>query len=157
MKHIKKFEGFWNKHTDRIEYEYLRMDIIENGNMKLSLTDEGKEKVKEDGINYENFIDYFDDIRANSEYVYWESIGDAGLAMSDAPCITDGYYFDDDGIFTDEKHDDSEIFWYPDYVVKDFTEELYKKGYVIFETNKPKTKEEIEKRRFKNDTKKYNL
>ena len=30
MKHLKKFEGFWGRHDDRVEYEYLILEIMEN-------------------------------------------------------------------------------------------------------------------------------
>lgn len=156
MKHLKSFESnFWGRHSDWVEYNYLNMDMVKNGDMKLTLTEEGLEKVEDEGINYDNFYDYFDDIRANSEFIYFGSLGDAGLGMTEAPGITDGYYFDDDGNIVEEN--DSEIYWYPNYIMKDFTEELSKNGSVIFSTLSPKSKEEIEQQQLKNDTKKYNL
>lgn len=56
------------------------------------------------------------------------NIGD----LSEAPCITDGYYYDDNGTITDEGHKDSARYYYPDYMVRDFCEDLKKYDEVIF-------------------------
>lgn len=153
---FKLFEDFWGRHSDWIEYRYLNLEILENGDLKIILNEDGKKEADEEGLTFQNFSDYFDDIRANSNLLYFDSIGDTGLGMSDAPCILDGYFYDDNTL---KEEDDfaTEIYWYPNYMIKDFTEELYKNGYVVFTTNNPKTNDEIEHQRLKNDLKKYNL
>lgn len=155
MKYLKTYENFWDIYAP--SGRYLEMEILKNGDLKISLTDDGILEVDETGISIDNFYDYFDDIRANSEYLYFEDLGKAGIGLTDSPGITDGYYYDDDGELTDEEHDDSSIYWYPNYIVKDFTEDLMENGYVIFNTINPKTPEEIEKAQIKWDSKKYNL
>ena len=156
MRYLTYFkESFSNFNIEH--YKYLDLEKLENGDLKIILNSDGKEEANDYGINIDNFYDYFDDVRGNSEYLFYESISDAGLGMSEAPCIIAGYYFDDNGKLTDDGHDDSEIFWYPNYMIKDFTEELVKNGFVVFQTTKPKTQEEIEKFRLKRDTEKYNL
>lgn len=155
MKYLKTYENFWDVYCP--SGRYLNMEILENGDLKISLTEEGKEEVDETGISIDSFYDYFDDIRANSEFMFFEDLGEAGLGMTSAPGITDGYYYNDNGDITDELHDDSVIYWYPNYVVKDFTEELKNNGYVIFNTIIPKTIEEIEHQKLKKKAQKYNL
>lgn len=155
MKFLKTYENFWDVYVP--SGNYLDMEILENGDLKISLTDEGKEEVEDNGIDFYKFYDLFDDIRGNSDFMFFEDLSDAGLVMTNAPGITDGYYFDDNGDITDKEHDDSVIYWYPNYVISDFTEVLKEKGYVIFNTISPKTKEEIEERKFQLNTKKYNL
>lgn len=157
MKNIKTFEAYF-KPTEITEHgHYLELEQLYNDNLKITLTPEGKEEADDVGLNYDTFSDFFDDIRANSELYYLENLGSYGLGMSDAPAITDGYYYDDDGEFTDNDHDDSQIFIYEDYYTKDFTEELYKNGYVIFNTVSPPSAEEIKKRKIDKDAIKYNL
>jgi tetratricopeptide (TPR) repeat protein len=67
---------------------------------------DGKIKVNEDDINFDNFYYYFDDIRGNSEYLYFDSLADAGIGMSDAPCITDGFWYNEDIILVEYDYDD---------------------------------------------------
>lgn len=157
MKYIKlfeDFESFWDKYE---EHQYLDLDIMENGDLKIILNSDGKEEAEDSGIDYNRFYDFFDDISANSDMKYYDDMGDTGLGMSSAPCIITGYEYDDNGNIVIEETGDTGIYWYPEYMVKDFTEELVKKGYVIFTTYHPKTKEEIEKRKLEKDTKKYNI
>jgi len=160
MRNIKTFERFFqlnemymSKHNGR----YLEVEQIENGDLKITLTSDGKQEAYDEGLTIFNFSDFFDDIRANSELYFLEDLSEYELGMSSAPAITDGYYYDDDGKFTDEDHEDSEIFIYGDYMIKDFTKELYDNGYVIFTTNGKKTTEEIEEYKTNKEAKKYNL
>ena len=157
---ITKFRIFENTDQEEtlIEGKYLKLNRMKNGNLKIILTPDGKEMVEEDGMNEDNFDDYFDDIRGNSEYVYFINLSVAGIGMSDAPCITDGYYYDDDGNLTDYDHiEDSEIFYYPNYITKIFTDELIENGFVIFVTNGKNTPEEVEEIKNKREINKYNL
>lgn len=151
---ITKFRLFENEGDGKFEYQgrYLNLQKLDTGNLKIILTDDGREEMEE---GKDDFSDLFDDIRSNSDYLYWESIGDAGLGMSDAPCITDGYYFDDNGDLTEG--DDSEIFWFPNYMVENFIEELVENGFVIFNTNKPISADDVKKIKFQRKVNKYNL
>lgn len=161
MKNIKTFEKYFklnemymSVHSGR----YLEVEQIENGDLKITLTPDGKQEAYDEGLNIFNFNEFFDDIRGNSELYFIEDLSEVGLGMSNAPAITDGYYYDDDNNFTDEEHmKDSEIFYYNDYITKDFTEELYKNGYVIFTTTGKKTTEEIEEYKTNKEANKYNL
>lgn len=157
MKHIKQFESF--HYSDGIEeYRYLNLEQLDNGDLKISLTDEGRELIDDfGGISEDNFDDFFEDIRGNSEWLYVSDMSDFDLGMTNAPCILDGYYFNRHGKLTDKKHKDSELYWYSNYMVSDFTEVLKDNGFVIFETNKPKTVKEIEDIKLKRDMKKFNI
>ena len=157
---ITKFRLFENnEYQGDYTGRYLILKKLENGNLKIFLTPEGKEEIEDNpNFNVFDFYDIFDDIRSNSELYFLENLGEYGLGMSDAPAITDGYYYDDDIGFTDyDNIEDSEIFYYSDYMTKDFMKELYKNGFVIFVTNGKNTPEEIENIKFKRNTKKYNL
>lgn len=164
--YIKSYYSFLNeKILDYIDiyqsFRYLDFEILENGNLKITLNDEGKEEVDDNGISENNFYDYFDDIQGNSEFRYYNDASDLGM-MSEAPIITYGFNFNDYGDYILTK--DSIIWIYDNYVIKDFTKELVDNGYVIFNNNKPFTKKEIEKFKkekykfdLKNTTKKYNI
>lgn len=155
MKYIKKFEMYINKYTGL----YLELEQLRDGNLQIILTQEGKEDIDEyEDFNIYSFSDLFDDIRSNSELYYIESLSDYNLGMSEAPAITYGYYTNDDGEFTDDgNEEDSEIFYYPDYMTKDFTKELYKNGVVIFVTAGKHTPEELQDIRIRKNARKYNL
>jgi hypothetical protein len=112
-----------------IRGEYISLKMTKNG-LEISLTKKGKEKVKEDGITEENFYDYFEDIQANSEFLYF---AESPVGLTDAPVITDGLYYDDDGELTDKGHSDSEVYWYPDYAIKSFADELKEEGNTFFD------------------------
>lgn len=153
MKHIKTFERYYD---DRImHYKYLDLQILEDGNLKISLNEDGIEEAKENGIDEVKFYLFFEDIEGNSDYKYFDILSESGLGMSEAPCIVDGFYYGDDG--EPSIYEDSEIYVYYDYYKNDFTEELLENGYVIFQTINSKTKEEIEQYRLNKDAKKYNL
>jgi len=151
---ITRFKIFEN-YSEVEEYHLLKLEIMENGDLKISLTEDGKEEA-EDGIDYNKFYDYWDDIQGNSEWLYASDLGDLNIGlMTSAPGVVDGINYVDPGEY--EIYDDSNIYWYSSYEIKDFTEELVKNGYVIFDTTEPKTKEEIEANRLKKDINKYNV
>lgn len=155
MRHIKLFENF---DDDIRHFRYLDLEILENGDLKISLNATGEQEVDDEGMTEDDFYNYFDDIRANSEYNYFENLSDVELGMSDAPCITYAYYYDDDGEFTNNGNEQySEVYWYPNYVTTSFTEELKENGFVIFKTSDEKTPEQIEEYRMKKNIKKFNI
>jgi len=157
MKYIKKFEGY-NGGVEH--YRYINLERMEDGNLKITLNEDGIKNAKDDGgITEDSFErDYFDDVQGNSEWRYFSDCGFYGLGMTSAPCITDGYYFNRHSKLTDKKNfKDSEIFWYSNYMIYDFAEQLYEKGYVIFQTNHKRTPEEIEEYIINKKMKKYNL
>ena len=153
MKHLKTYERYYN--DEIMHYRYLDLQLLEDGNLKISLTDDGIEEAQDNGIDEVKFYLFFEDIEGNSEYKYFDILSESGLGMSEAPCIIDGIYYDDNDY--PSIYEDSEIYVYYDYYRKDFTEELLENGYVIFQTANPKTKEEIEQHRLNKDAKKYNL
>ena len=154
---ITKFKLFEN-YDDVHHSKYLDLEKLKNGNLKIILTSKGKKEVEEEGIDDTNFDEYFEDIRCNSDYEYFINLDDAGLGMSDAPYITYGYNYDDDGNYTDEDNEEnSDIYWYPNYMLTDFTKDLVENGYVVFDSGAKKTKEDIEEFRLNRITKKFNL
>ena len=157
---ITDFKIFENSYNNDIEhYRYIDLEHLENGNLKIILNSEGVKEVQEDDdFNESNFLNYFEDVEGNSEYMYFQDMSYVGVGMSEAPCITYGYYLNDNGKVTDEEYsDESEVYYYTDYMIKYFTEELKENGFVIFRTNKPNTPEQIEENRLKKSMSKYNL
>jgi hypothetical protein len=157
---ITKFKLFENNNDDNYRsFRNLDLEILENGDLKIILNDDGREEMDDyNEINEEKFYDLFEYVTANSEYLFFKDLGDAGFALTSMPGILDGYYHDDDGTITDAGHEDTSIIYtYPYYVTKDFMQELDKNGYVIFETDKPRTKEEIKEYRLKKTMNKYNI
>ena len=136
MKNIKSYNQFNESKINEHLYndfggQYLSLERLPNG-IKISLTEEGKTKVLDEGISEDTFIDYFDDIRGNSELDFHYDLGSMGFGLTEAPGITDGYYYDDEDTYTDGDNEDSEVYYYDDYMLKDFTKELADNGFVIF-------------------------
>jgi GNAT superfamily N-acetyltransferase len=117
------------------EYNYLYLKPTSNG-LVLELTDEGIQAYNDEEI-YEMY-DLFEDINSNSEWSYIDNAGDVGLGLTDAPVITDGYYFDDDGEFTDEGVSDSRLYVWNDYMIKDLFDTLMEQGQVTLSEVKSK-------------------
>ena len=144
MKNLKNFNEFINEeygvinrekeyHGNVEQFRYLDIEVVKNG-LWLHLNEDGKKEAEEENnLNWEKFSDYFDDIQGNSEYRYFDDIGEAGFGLTSAPGITDGYYYNDDGKLTDDENEDSNVYWFPNYMVEDFTETLLEKGKVFFE------------------------
>ena len=117
-------------------YRFLELTPSIDG-LTIKLTEEGKEKVAEDGLTEHNFDEYFEDVQGNSEYRYIFDAGEAGLGMTSAPAITDGYYYDDDSVFTDNiMKDSSRLFVFMNYQIVDFTDKLKEDGEVFFPEHK---------------------
>ena len=125
MKKLLEIKSKIDKLSGREAFQYIDIEIVENG-LWIYLTDNSEDF---DEMDFDNI---FDDVQGNSEYMYFFDVGEVGFGLTSAPGITDGYYFSDDGEITDEGHDDSELYYYNDYAVTDFTEELRTKGKVFF-------------------------
>lgn len=110
------------------EFNYLYLTEVPNG-LKLELTDEGINGYNEEEIN--DMYDLFEDIQANSEIKYIDNAGDMGFGLTDAPIVTDGYYYDDNGDFTDEGVVDSKVYVWNDYMLKDLFATLMEQGSVV--------------------------
>ena len=110
------------------EFNYLYVTEVPNG-LKLELTDEGINGYNEEEIN--DMYDLFEDIQANSEMAYIDNAGDMGFGLTEAPIVTDGYFYDDNGDFTDEGHLDSKVYVWNDYMLKDLFATLMEQGSVV--------------------------
>jgi len=94
--------------------------------LKIELTEEGKEVIKE-----WNFWELFEDVQGNSDYQYHPNLGWDGLGMIDAPGITYGYIMGDDGEW-EEIVSKSYIYYFDDYIINSFIDTLSEDGEVIF-------------------------
>ena len=113
------------------EGEYIKLFKDANNNLIIRLTDEGREWVEEEGmITEDNFDELFEDIHVNSDFTYGRNLGDFGLGMSEAPFISQGYYYNDEGEFVSEE--DSNLWYYNEYMLKDPMEILSTEGQVVF-------------------------
>ncbi len=117
---------------DSYNGRYVTLEETNNG-LVIKLDENGKEQladVPEEG-NLENmFDDLFEDIQVNSDWKFFVNIGDVGLGMSEAPAITKGYEYDDNGEL--EESEGAELYYYDNYQIKDFVRELKENGEVTF-------------------------
>lgn len=126
MKNLKSFNDFLNESlNENDEYgRYLTLSKLANV-LKISLTDEGKEKIDEDGLTEQNFDEYFEDIMANSGYRFYFNLGEAGFGLTSAPGFTENYDEEDNT-------DDFNLYYFEPYMIYDFTEILKTDGSVYF-------------------------
>lgn len=132
FKHMKTFETHSENKGEIIKGEFVEMNVMENGlGLMLTLTPDGIEEVADIGTDEDRFIEIFEDIQVNSDWMFHLDMGNSGFGLTEAPGFTAGYVQNDDGEFA-STHDDSAVYYYKDYVIKNFMSELYPNGSVIF-------------------------
>lgn len=141
MKNLKKFQDFINENVGKFGKQggqYLEIEPVENG-LYLHITKEGREEAEENKedekkkLSDMNLWDYFEDIQVNSEWMYHFDMGEAGFGLTNAPGFTYQYYVDDEGDITNKNQEEnSEVYWFPNYMVEDFCETLLEEGKVFF-------------------------
>lgn len=118
------------------EFRYLKLIPKSNG-LEIRLTKEGKEKVKEDGLTYENAWEYFEDIQGNSEYIYHPDLGESGFGLTSAEGITDGYQLSDEGFdYTTDHPDSAKLYYFNRSAIVFWGDELKEDGVVFFNEHK---------------------
>jgi hypothetical protein len=133
---IKKYEQFIKEEFSyNQEGAFVGVKFISNS-MELYLTNEGKEKIKEDkDLDELNFFDeYFEDIQVNSDIEFVSNLGEAGFGLTDAPGFMVNYDIDDKGQHVETS--DSKLYYYNDYMLYNFLEVLKRDGVVIFNEQK---------------------
>lgn len=133
---IKKYEQFIKEEFSyNQEGAFVGVKFISNS-MELYLTNEGKEKIKEDkDLDELNFFDeYFEDIQVNSDIEFASDLGEAGLGLTEAPGFMVNYDIDDKGQHVETS--DSKLYYYNDYMLYNFLEVLKRDGVVIFNEQK---------------------
>lgn len=119
--------------------EYLELEVLPDGNMKVTLTKEGREYLEED--NYwkdRTFIDNWTDLMDEFWCNGWSRIRaeDLGFLIDDQhPLITCDFTLEDDGSW-ETTSKDPKVWYYPTFATTCPIEELLKEGFVIFELNR---------------------
>lgn len=120
LTHLRYFREYVETPTFSGRYITIK---LEPNFLQINLTDEGKselsEKTTEGEVLHEDlFFDLFEDIKANSSLEFSLDIGtDFNAGLTEAP----GFSYEDD------------IYYYNDYMIKSFVEELYNNGEVFFD------------------------
>lgn len=117
-------------------FRYITLEELNNG-LKVSLNEEGVELVKElkdEGkSDYEIWYELFEDVRANSEYIFHDDIGESGFGLTDSEGITDGYFYSDNGDgFETEYPESAKVYWFPNYMISSPLDIMIESGDVIF-------------------------
>ena len=112
---------------------YTDFEILPNGNLKISLTPEGRIELEEISFNLENQYNDYDMFRDLIEHQLcngWEWLQPEAIgALTDAPILSNDVVCDDNGI----SNYVNVVWWYPNYMVDDIIEKLYSNGYLIFD------------------------
>jgi hypothetical protein len=112
---------------------YTNFEILPNGNLKITLTQDGKIELNriqteyaEDWIDYETLWNILEHQLCNGwDWLRPEQVG----ALTDSPILTNDVTYNDNG----EVEKIGQIWWYPNYMIDNLTEVLYNNGYIIFE------------------------
>jgi len=119
------------------DFNYISLEKVDAG-LIITINKDGIEEIDDSymelggHIHYNAAYELFDGVRGNSEYKYFDDIGDAGFGLTSAPGITEGYYYDDNGYLTDKGNDNSKVYYYDKYMITSFVDELYHTGKVFF-------------------------
>lgn len=120
--------------------QFLNFKELQNGNLKITLTKEGREELKEliesktkDRITWKKdteavWLDLLEYGACNGSYQYLHP--EKIAALTDSPIIGLNVDYDEDGEL--EENDDLKVWWYPNYMVVDELKELLARG-VVFE------------------------
>jgi hypothetical protein len=123
--------------TDMVDVAALK-----NGNLKISLRNDKEARIEWLQLYADTYYDHkygsddawmmlMEDIGSNSEYeVLNPESGDYAAigALTSAPIIAWVVDRDDDGTLTLVEH----VWWFPNYQVQDWVQELFETGFVIF-------------------------
>ena len=110
----------------------MNVQILENGNLKLTLEDDDRAEI----IYIEDCYDI--DILSELTKSYWTNgsyepfdagVGNPNVGLTSAPCIAEQLVCLDDGT----KKIIGRFWYYSDYMIKSFIDELVETGEVIFE------------------------
>lgn len=112
--------------------KYTEFDILPGGNLRISLTEEGKQE--RDDIQSGKFYagDYKRDIGYWTEYQLgngWEFLRPEEIgALTDAPILAENVKRREDGEYIGVAW----VFWYPDYAIRNPVDVLLRDGSVEF-------------------------
>lgn len=110
---------------------YLTFEVLKNGNLKLTLTVNGKEELTDwlkDGYNIGIWSNLLEQTSCNGSYAYTDANEVGGL--TDSPMIISERDIDDEGEIVFTKN--TKIWWYPNYMVIDELTELLNEEELIF-------------------------
>lgn len=125
---------------------------IADKSLKLTITSSGKELLEDIGMDEANFSELFEDIQVNSAFSFLPSVSELG-ALSEAPGITYEYELSDTGEFVE--NEDSRLFYYNDYMLNNFVEELFNGETVIFTEHIESIHEGVDYSSLSDEQKKY--
>jgi hypothetical protein len=134
LRHLKTFESYGkpvkeSNSNDIEEGEYISLELIDNG-LKVKLNDASSAKGEIGEVSEVSFHKLFEDIEVNSDFKYSDDLGTSQMGLTEAPGFLFSYNISDDGTF--EESESSVLYYYNDYMVKNFVEELFENGEVIF-------------------------
>ncbi len=111
--------------------KYVEFDILQNGNLRITLLPEAREDVQEISASQELDAD-----NKLAEVVHWQlGNGWSFLTPEQAGGLTDSPIFSED-VETDDKGEITHVgvvYWYPQYAIKDPVAELLEEGSIDFE------------------------
>ena len=124
-------EGFYDKY--KAEGNWVKMKADKKGlTITLQRLDYGELEELKDAVennDYNFAYEMFEDIMGNSPFEYHADLGYSGFGMTDAVGFSLGIDVYDDDEVDDE---DGRLFYYKDYYVRFFLEELLEDGKVFF-------------------------
>jgi len=112
------------------ESNYLKIEELPDGSLKLTLTEDGREFLEESQANgWKNvWWELLEQTSCNGSYAATDANEVGGL--TDSPMILNYKDTEDDGSVL--LHDDNKLWWYPEYQVIDEFKELLTEGFIIF-------------------------
>ena len=93
-------------------------------------------KPTEDGLGElrdgNDVINLFEDISSNSEITWHDDLGMMGFGLTEASGLTDGFYYEDDGSFTNKGNEQgSGVYYFNDYMLRSPEDDLMNRGELV--------------------------
>ena len=138
MGFVKTFENF-RFGGESESGKYVKLDV-KNNSLAISLTAQGIVEVKDvmqdknKRTEFDIFPELFEDIQVNTDYDYFPDLGEAGFGLTEAPGFIYGYGIGDTGEYTETE--ESEIYYYNNYMIEDFVKLLSEGNTVYFVKHK---------------------
>ena len=74
----------------------------------------------------------FEDISSNSEIAWHDDLGMMGFGLTEASGLTDGFYYEDDGSFTNKGNEQgSGVYYFNDYMLRSPEDDLMNRGELV--------------------------
>jgi hypothetical protein len=114
--------------NDSSETDLIRLEVLENGNLKMSLAVQAREEAREEIANLHQIFgevgtlaELLEPLACNGGYAFVDgAAGEPFVGLTSAPCIAESLTHNEDG----QAQVEGRLWWFPAYEVRGVIDEL---------------------------------